>query len=78
MAIPERYSLAGTLAPLVMNRHDPVARIGGHSAWWAARTPDGPATLHLERDGGDARRHRLRSGRVVGGRPGRRGGRAAR
>ena len=52
MAIPERYDLAGTLAPLVMNRHDPVARVGGRSAWWAARTPDGPGTLHLARDGG--------------------------
>jgi 3-methyladenine DNA glycosylase/8-oxoguanine DNA glycosylase len=51
LAIPDRYDLAGTLAPLVMNRHDPVGRIGGRSAWWAARTPDGPATLHLARDG---------------------------
>src|SRR5215813_9441653 len=53
MAVPERYDLAGTLAPLVMNRHDPVARIGGRAAWWAARTPDGAATLHLVRDGGE-------------------------
>jgi len=51
MAVPERYDLAGTLAPLAMNRHDPCARIGGREAWWAARTPDGPATLHLVRDG---------------------------
>ncbi|HKE66110.1 MAG TPA: DNA-3-methyladenine glycosylase 2 family protein [Micromonosporaceae bacterium] len=52
LAVPEHYDLAGTLAPLVMNRHDPVARIGGHAAWWAARTPDGPGTLHLAREGG--------------------------
>ncbi|HEY7175846.1 MAG TPA: DNA-3-methyladenine glycosylase 2 family protein [Micromonosporaceae bacterium] len=51
LAVPERYDLAGTLAPLAMNRHDPVARIGGRSAWWSARTPDGPATLHLAREG---------------------------
>src|SRR5215467_15069352 len=51
MAVPERYDLAGTLAPLVMNRHDPVARIGGRAAWWSARTPDGPATLHFAREG---------------------------
>jgi 3-methyladenine DNA glycosylase/8-oxoguanine DNA glycosylase len=51
MAVPERYDLAGTLAPLAMNRHDPCARIGGREVWWAARTPDGPATLHLARDG---------------------------
>src|SRR5262249_39674787 len=53
LAVPERYDLAGTLAPLVMNRHDPVARVGGRAAWWAARTPDGPGTLHLARDGGE-------------------------
>jgi 3-methyladenine DNA glycosylase/8-oxoguanine DNA glycosylase len=53
MALPDRYSLAGTLAPLVMNGLDPVARIGGHSAWWTARTPDGPGTLHLERNGSE-------------------------
>src|SRR5262249_62278926 len=53
LAVPEHYDLAGTLAPLVMNRHDPVARIGGRAAWGAARTPDGAATLHLARDGGE-------------------------
>jgi 3-methyladenine DNA glycosylase/8-oxoguanine DNA glycosylase len=34
-----------------MNRHDPCARVGGRQAWWAARTPDGPGTLHLTRFG---------------------------
>lgn len=49
--VPDHYDFAGTLGPLAMNRHDPVARIGGRQAWWAIRTPDGPATLHLERSG---------------------------
>jgi 3-methyladenine DNA glycosylase/8-oxoguanine DNA glycosylase len=51
MALPEHYEFAGTLAPLAMNRWDPCARIGGRKAWWAARTPDGPGTLHLTRTG---------------------------
>lgn len=51
LSLPERYDFAGTLAPLAMNRHDPCARIGGAQAWWAARTPDGPAALHLARTG---------------------------
>ena len=49
--VPDNYDFAGTLAPLAMNRHDPCARVGGRVAWWAARSPDGPATLHLERAG---------------------------
>jgi 3-methyladenine DNA glycosylase/8-oxoguanine DNA glycosylase len=51
MRLPERYDFGGTLAPLAMNRHDPCARIGAANAWWAVRTPDGPATLHLARSG---------------------------
>ena len=51
LAVPERYDMRGTLGPLAMNRHDPCARIGGRQAWWAVRTPDGPATLHLDRSG---------------------------
>ncbi len=50
--LPDHYDFAGTLGPLAMNRHDPCARVGGHQAWWAARTPLGPATLRLARDGG--------------------------
>jgi 3-methyladenine DNA glycosylase/8-oxoguanine DNA glycosylase len=49
--LPERYELAGTLRPLVLPGHDPTARIGSTEAWWATRTPDGPGTLHLRRDG---------------------------
>jgi 3-methyladenine DNA glycosylase/8-oxoguanine DNA glycosylase len=51
MPLPDHYDFAGTLSPLAMNRHDPCARVGGRQAWWAARTPDGPGTLHLVRTG---------------------------
>ncbi len=51
MALPEHYSFGGTLAPLAMNGRDPCARVGAANAWWAVRTPDGPATLHLARSG---------------------------
>jgi 3-methyladenine DNA glycosylase/8-oxoguanine DNA glycosylase len=51
MTLPERYDLGGTLGPLAMNRHDPCAKVGAANVWWAARTPDGPATLHLARSG---------------------------
>jgi 3-methyladenine DNA glycosylase/8-oxoguanine DNA glycosylase len=34
-----------------MGRHDPCARFVDGSFWWATRTPDGPATLCLRRDG---------------------------
>ncbi len=51
LALPDHYDFRGTLGPLAMNGHDPCARIGGREAWWTARTPDGPATLHLAREG---------------------------
>jgi 3-methyladenine DNA glycosylase/8-oxoguanine DNA glycosylase len=51
MALPEHYDLAGTLGVLAVIHHDPTVRAGGREAWWATRTPDGPGTLHLVRDG---------------------------
>jgi 3-methyladenine DNA glycosylase/8-oxoguanine DNA glycosylase len=36
-----------------MGRHDPSFRIAGGAFWWATRTPDGPATLSLRRDGAE-------------------------
>jgi 3-methyladenine DNA glycosylase/8-oxoguanine DNA glycosylase len=51
LRLPERYDFGGTLASLAMNRHDPCARVGTANAWWAVRTPEGPATLHLARSG---------------------------
>jgi 3-methyladenine DNA glycosylase/8-oxoguanine DNA glycosylase len=51
MALPERYDLAGTVAPLAMSHHDPCARTADGGFWWATRTPQGPATLRLRREG---------------------------
>src|SRR6266540_1851965 len=51
LALPDRYDLAGTLRGLAMSRWDPTARVSATEAWWATRTPDGPGTLHLVRDG---------------------------
>lgn len=51
MAPPERYHLAGSVGPLIISRYDPCGRFAGGDFWLAARTPDGPATLHLAREG---------------------------
>src|SRR5262249_10199738 len=48
---PPRYDFIGTLSPLVQNRYDPCARLTATELWWACRTLDGPATLHLENTG---------------------------
>jgi 3-methyladenine DNA glycosylase/8-oxoguanine DNA glycosylase len=52
-APPPHYHLAGTVGQLAMGRHDPCARFAGGVFWWATRTPDGPGTLSLCRDGAD-------------------------
>ncbi len=52
MPAPAGYRLPGTVGSLVVPRHDPCARVAAGAFWWAARTPDGPGTLGLERDGG--------------------------
>jgi 3-methyladenine DNA glycosylase/8-oxoguanine DNA glycosylase len=43
--------LAGTLFPLRRGHRDPTWRIRGAEALCAARTPQGPATLHLRAEG---------------------------
>jgi 3-methyladenine DNA glycosylase/8-oxoguanine DNA glycosylase len=48
---PERYHFGGSLGPLQVPRHDPCVRVTGDELWLAARTPDGPGTLHLARAG---------------------------
>jgi 3-methyladenine DNA glycosylase/8-oxoguanine DNA glycosylase len=48
---PDRYQFAGSVGMLAMGRHDPCARFIGGTFWWATRTPDGPGTLALRRDG---------------------------
>ncbi|BCB82542.1 3-methyladenine DNA glycosylase [Phytohabitans flavus] len=51
MTPPEGYHLAGSVGMLAMGRHDPCARFVGGTFWYASRTPDGPGSLSLERDG---------------------------
>jgi 3-methyladenine DNA glycosylase/8-oxoguanine DNA glycosylase len=51
LALPAGYDFAGTIGALPMGRHDPCFRISGGAFWWATRTPDGPATLSLRREG---------------------------
>jgi 3-methyladenine DNA glycosylase/8-oxoguanine DNA glycosylase len=51
MAVPEAYQLSASVGQLGMGRHDPCARFVDGRFWWAARTPDGPASLSLHRDG---------------------------
>jgi 3-methyladenine DNA glycosylase/8-oxoguanine DNA glycosylase len=48
---PPHYDLAGTVGMLALIHHDPTLHAGAREAWWATRTPDGPGTLHLARDG---------------------------
>jgi 3-methyladenine DNA glycosylase/8-oxoguanine DNA glycosylase len=47
---PERYHFGRTLAPLVAPRFDPVARLSADEFQLAARTPEGPGTIHLRRE----------------------------
>ncbi|HEX6872647.1 MAG TPA: DNA-3-methyladenine glycosylase 2 family protein [Micromonosporaceae bacterium] len=51
LALPDRYDFSGTVASVAMSRHDPCVRIAAGAWWWATRTPVGPATLRLARDG---------------------------
>jgi 3-methyladenine DNA glycosylase/8-oxoguanine DNA glycosylase len=48
---PDGYHLAGSVGLLPMGQHDPCARFVGGAFWYASRTPDGPGTLSLRRDG---------------------------
>ncbi|MGH3680079.1 MAG: DNA-3-methyladenine glycosylase family protein [Natronosporangium sp.] len=52
MALPDPYQLAASVGQLSLGRHDPCARFVDGTYWWAVRTPDGPASLSLHRDGG--------------------------
>ncbi|HET6213756.1 MAG TPA: DNA-3-methyladenine glycosylase 2 family protein [Micromonosporaceae bacterium] len=51
LELPPRYEFAAVTGALAMGRHDPCAHAVDSAFWWAARTPDGPATLCLRRDG---------------------------
>jgi len=51
MRPPGGYRLSATLGQLSLGRHDPCARLVDGTYWWAVRTPDGPGSLSLLRDG---------------------------
>ncbi|WP_411267350.1 DNA-3-methyladenine glycosylase family protein [Actinoplanes sp. KI2] len=50
---PERYAFGASLASLQAPNGDPCVRVSGTELWMAARTPDGPGTLHLAHAGGE-------------------------
>lgn len=52
-ALPEGYDFSGTVGSLAMGHHDPCCRVAEGAFWWATRTPAGPATLSLRREGRD-------------------------
>jgi 3-methyladenine DNA glycosylase/8-oxoguanine DNA glycosylase len=45
------YDFARTVGGLPFGRFDPCFQVADGSFWWATRTPDGPATLALRREG---------------------------
>jgi 3-methyladenine DNA glycosylase/8-oxoguanine DNA glycosylase len=51
LPLPERFDLARTARNLAVIQGDPTLRVSAAEVWWATRTPDGPGTLHLCRDG---------------------------
>ncbi len=53
MTPPPAYQLRGTLRGLTIHGEDPCARVAAGAFWWAARTPAGPGTLALRRDGAE-------------------------
>ncbi|XVU23927.1 DNA-3-methyladenine glycosylase family protein [Actinoplanes sp. CA-054009] len=50
LTTPPRYHFGASVGPLLVPKHDPCGRFTGDDFWLAARTPSGPATIHLYRD----------------------------
>ncbi|MGA5305831.1 DNA-3-methyladenine glycosylase family protein [Nucisporomicrobium flavum] len=50
---PDGYLFTRTLRSLLVVRYDPCGKLVDGEFWLAARTPDGPATLCLARDGAE-------------------------
>ncbi|RIV35545.1 DNA-3-methyladenine glycosylase family protein [Micromonospora radicis] len=50
---PPGFRLVASVRPLTFSPYDPCARIVADALFWAARTPDGPATLALRPVGGE-------------------------
>jgi 3-methyladenine DNA glycosylase/8-oxoguanine DNA glycosylase len=51
MQLAGPLDLAGTLRPIRRGGIDPCMRLWSNECWRASRTPIGPSTLHLKRDG---------------------------
>jgi 3-methyladenine DNA glycosylase/8-oxoguanine DNA glycosylase len=51
LTAPDGYHFAGSVRPLLVRGNDQTGRIAGGQFWLALRTPDGPATLQLAREG---------------------------
>ncbi|BBH64126.1 3-methyladenine DNA glycosylase [Actinoplanes sp. OR16] len=53
MTPPERYHFGASVRPLLVPKHDPCAVLRDSELWLSARTPEGPAALHLARTAGE-------------------------
>src|SRR5690349_19853047 len=52
MTPPERYHFGASVRALLVPKHDPCGVLGDSDFWLSARTPEGPAALHLARAAG--------------------------
>jgi 3-methyladenine DNA glycosylase/8-oxoguanine DNA glycosylase len=53
LAPPEGYHFAASVRSLLVRGNDQIGRFADGQFWLALRTPDGPATLQLTRDGAE-------------------------
>jgi 3-methyladenine DNA glycosylase/8-oxoguanine DNA glycosylase len=53
LGLPDGYDFHGTLRSLLVVRHDPCGTLAGDECRLAARTPEGPGSLHLARVGAE-------------------------
>jgi 3-methyladenine DNA glycosylase/8-oxoguanine DNA glycosylase len=53
LQLPDGYHFTRTLRSLLVVRYDPCGTLDQHDCWLSARTPEGPASLHLARAGAE-------------------------
>ena len=53
LTAPDGYHFAGSVRPLLVRGNDQTGRLTDRQLWLALRTPDGPATLQLAREGAE-------------------------
>ena len=53
LRLPDGYQFSRTLRSLLVVRYDPCGTFDEREFWLAARTPEGPASLHLARVGAE-------------------------